>query len=280
MTRLNKGMIQFALVRLAGLAITLALTGLVLAALLGSAPLGGDPTAPDAASIGALVAERLGVTLPLAVMALFVALAVGVPLGAVGAARGGLAARFLAMLADGALSLPAVFAGMLLVLVFTGLLRWLPQGGFVPWGQDFGAASASLVLPALAVAVPLAALILRTAARSFVGVADLPQVVAGRLWGLTRGEAIWRHGYPAALLPVVALVGRSFGLVVAGAMIVENLFYLPGLGRLLFTAVTEQQHAIIATGLLAIVGIGAIVRYLADLALVVVAPRLLAERPA
>jgi peptide/nickel transport system permease protein len=279
MTRLHKGIIRFALVRSAGLAVTIALVGLALSVLLGGPPLGDEPPGAGA-SAGVLVAGRLSVTLPLAVMAIFAALATGVPLGAIAAARGGMISRILGMFADGVLSLPAVFVGMVFVLIFTGTLRWLPQGGFVPWGQDFGAAFTSLLLPAFSVSLPLAGLILRTSRRSFDGIAELPEVVAGRLSGLTLAQAIWRHGYPAALLPVVALVGRSFGLVVAGGMIVENLFYLPGLGRLLFTAVAEQQHAIIGTGVLSLVGIGALVRYLADLALVVADPRRLEERQA
>ncbi|WDR02431.1 ABC transporter permease [Devosia algicola] len=228
------------------------------------------------APVAELIGERLWVTLPLSILAMIIATAVGLPLGILAARRRG---KFLdtgiMVLAQTGIAIPNFWFGMLLVLLFAVTLRWLPPGGFISWGEDPVAAARALVLPSLALALPQASILARVMRTALVDVQGQDFIRTARAKGMTMGEAVWRHGVRNALLPVLTLLGLQFAFLVAGTIIVENVFYLPGLGRLIFTAIS-QRDLILVRGATIVLILAVTATMLAiDLLYALVDPRLL-----
>ncbi|SFZ86174.1 peptide/nickel transport system permease protein [Devosia enhydra] len=227
------------------------------------------------APIAGLIAERMGITLPLALMAMLLSIAIGLPIGIAAARRRGTAADTTLMgLMQIGVAIPNFWFGMLLVLLFAVALRWLPPGGFVPWSQSPGGAFASLILPALALGVPQAAILARVMRTALVDVAGADFIRTARAKGLTRQQALWRHGVRNALLPVLTILGLQFAYLIAGTVIVENVFYLPGLGRLIFTAISERDLILVRGAIMVLVVAVSLTMLLVDLLYAGVDPRL------
>ncbi|QNE44994.1 ABC transporter permease [Frigoribacterium sp. NBH87] len=203
---------------------------------LGESLVTGTPVADE-------VAEKLGVTLPLAGMSLVVGLAVGVPLGVVAAIRHhrpsgtvlGVVAQLLA-------AVPVVWAGMLLIALFGVTLRVLPTQGFpVDGWEEPGRALRSLVLPAVTIGLVEGAVLFRFTRSAVVGALDEDYVRAAAAKGMTTTRALLRHGLPNVLLSVVSVLGLQVAGLVVGAVVVEQLFSLPGLGRMLVSDVGRRD---------------------------------------
>jgi peptide/nickel transport system permease protein len=266
MRRLDYGMIRYVLWRLAGLVAALIFAAFLLAVVLGApSPIAafGSLLIFDFGSSAPTMGARLAVTLPLALMATALAFAVGVPLGVIAArAPGSLASRIIGIATRTVMALPAVWIAMLLVVIVAGSLRWLPPGGFLPWEQSFGGAFASLILPTFALALPLSAAVAATTGRSLAGLARSAAVLGARAWGETMQRALFRIGVRTAAPPLLDLAGRGFGIVLAGSLIVETVFYLPGLGRLLFDAAAVHDLATVRATLFTVIALGALARFL------------------
>lgn len=229
-------------------------------------------------SVGAMIAGRLGVTLPLAFLAMLLAAAIGIGTGYLaGQRRGSLADRVIMALARFGKALPNFWLGMLLVLLFALLLRWLPPAGFVPWNVNPGAALASLILPALALALPQAAMLAYATRNTLTEVEQSDYFRVARAKGLTTREALRRHGLRNAALPLLSLLGRQFASLVAATVIVENVFYLPGLGRLIFDALTTNDLIVIRAALIVLLLAMAGTTFLLHLATAWADPRLRAR---
>ena len=227
------------------------------------------------APVSQLIAERLGVTVPLALMAMVISTLIGLPIGIAAARRRGTPADTALMgVAQIGVAIPNFWFGMLLVLLFSVALRWLPPGGFVPWSQNAGGALASLILPSLALGVPQAAILARVMRTALVDVAEADFIRTARAKGLTRRQALWRHGVRNALLPVLTILGLQFAYLVAGTVIVENVFYLPGLGRLIFTAISERDLILVRGAIMVLVVAVTLTMLLVDLLYAIVDPRL------
>lgn len=227
------------------------------------------------AAVSALIAERLAVSLPLAFAAMILSMAVGLPIGILAARRRGKAIdTFLMILAQIGVAVPNFWFGMLLVLVFSVSLRWLPTGGFVSWQENPFAALRGLVLPGVALALPQAAILARVMRTALVDVAEADFIRTARAKGLTRDQALWRHGVRNAFLPVLTILGLQFAFLIAGTIIVENVFYLPGLGRLLFTAISERDLILVRGALLVLVVAVIFIMFVVDLLYAFVDPRL------
>jgi len=257
-------MLEFTGWRLLELAATVAaaaiLTGLVL------------PTR-TLTDLGPLV-ERLQVTLPLLILTLLVASLFGLPFGYLAARAGSwadVAVRGVATLSG---SLSPVWLSMLLVLVFANLLGWLQPAGFVPWAQSPVSALSSLLLPALGLGLPLAgelALRFRDALRSAI---EGPVVRTAEVMGLSPTAAIHRHGLRAALAETFGGMVLPLALLVPASLIVENVFYLPGLGRLIFAALDERDFSTLQAGLVALVTLIGLTRLLATVLQALADPRI------
>ena len=229
--------------------------------------------------VASLMAERMAVTLPLTLFAMVVSMAIGLPLGILAARhRGKLLDTGLMILAQAGVAVPGFWFGMLLTLLFAVTLRWLPPGGFTPWHEDWGAALRGLILPGLALALPQAAILARVMRTSLVDVSTQDFIRTARAKGMTFGEAMWRHGVRNALLPVLTILGLQFAFLIAGAIIVENVFYLPGLGRLIVTAIYERDLVLVRSAVIILVLVVSLTMLMVDLAYGFVDPRLRERR--
>ncbi|MDB5527913.1 MAG: transporter permease [Devosia sp.] len=229
----------------------------------------------QSAPVAQLIAERLWVTLPLAVFAMIISMLVGLPLGILAARmRGRAPDTGIMLLAQMGIAIPNFWFGMLLALLFAVSLRWLPPGGFTPWNEDGWKALRGLVLPSLALALPQASILARVMRTALVDVQGQDFIRTARAKGMTMGEAVWRHGVRNALLPVLTVLGLQFAFLVAGTIIVENVFYLPGLGRLIFTAISERDLILVRGAVIVLIVAVTAVMLAVDLLYAVVDPRL------
>lgn len=227
------------------------------------------------APVADLIWGRLGVTLPLAIFAMAISVVVGLPLGILAARRRGkLLDTAIMVTAQTGIAIPNFWFGMLLTLLFAVTLRWLPTGGFVPWHEDPGAALRGLILPSLALALPQASILARVMRTALVDVTGQDYIRTARAKGLTMGEAVWRHGVRNALLPVLTILGLQFAYLVAGTIIVENVFYLPGLGRLIFTAISERDLILVRGATIILIVAVTATMLVTDIAYALVDPRL------
>jgi peptide/nickel transport system permease protein len=225
--------------------------------------------------VAQLIWDRLGVTVPLSLFAMALSMAVGLPLGILAARRRGKPLDTIIMvLAQTGVAVPSFWFGMLLTLLFAVTLRWLPPGGFIPWNEDPGAALRSLTLPTLALALPQASILARVMRTALVDVTSQDFIRTARAKGLTMGEAVWRHGVRNALLPVLTILGLQFAFLIAGTIIVENVFYLPGLGRLIFTAIQQRDLILVRGATIILIIAVTLTMLLTDLAYGLVDPRL------
>ena len=230
--------------------------------------------------VAGLIAERMSVTFPLSMLAMVLSVVVGLPIGLLAARRRGKAVDTALMaLAQTGIAIPNFWFGMLLTLVFAVGLRWLPPGGFTPWGENPGAALRALILPGLALALPQASILARVMRTALVDVAEQDFIRTARAKGMTRDEALWRHGVRNALLPVLTILGLQFAYLIAGTIIVENVFYLPGLGRLIFTAISERDLVLVRGATIVLVVVVTATMLLVDLTYALVDPRLRREAP-
>lgn len=229
--------------------------------------------------VAELIAQRLAVTLPLTLIAMIVSMAIGLLIGILAAMRRGKATdTALMVLAQTGVAIPNFWFGMLLTLVFAVGLRWLPTGGFVPWDENGWAALRGLILPGLALALPQASILARVMRTALVDVAGQDFIRTARAKGLTRGEALWRHGVRNALLPVLTILGLQFAFLIAGTIIVENVFYLPGLGRLIFTAISERDLILVRGATMVLVIATTATMLVVDVLYALVDPRLRGQR--
>ena len=224
--------------------------------------------------IAGMILDRVQVSLPLALMALVLAVAVAFPAGMYAASRRGRAGDVAVMGGTQlGIALPNFWFAMLLVLVFAVRLRWLPAGGFPGWGHPVAAVKA-LMLPAIALALPQAAILARVLRSALIETLGQDYIRSARAKGLSRGQALRRHALRNALIPVLTILGMQFSFLLAGAIIIENVFYLPGLGRLIFQAISQRDLVVVQSAVLVLVAAVILVTFLVDLAYAAVDPRL------
>jgi len=225
--------------------------------------------------VGGLIAERIAVTLPLATMALILAAAIGVTLGTFAASRasGPMDAAIMALSQLG-LAIPNFWFGILFVLLFSVTLGWFPSGGFPGWQADPANAFRALVLPAFALALPQSAVLARMTRTSMLETLGEDFIRTARAKGLNRAQVLRRHALRNALIPVITILGLQFSFLLAGTIIVENVFALPGLGRLLVQAVGGHDLILIKSLVLLFVGMVIVVSTVVDLAYGLIDPRL------
>ena len=224
--------------------------------------------------VSGMVAERLGVSLPLAAYALVLAVAVGLPAGVVAAARRGRPAELGIMGATQlGVAVPNFWFAMLMVLVFAVQLRWFPAGGFPGWSRPLAAIHA-LTLPAVALALPQAAILARVMRGALLDTLGEDYLRTARAKGLTRNQALRRHALRNALIPVLTIMGLQFSFLLAGAIIIEQVFYLPGLGRLVFQSIAARDLIVVESVVMLLVLAVIVVNFAVDLAYAAVDPRL------
>lgn len=225
--------------------------------------------------VAEMVAERLKVSLPLAIYALTLSTAIAFPAGIWAASRRGRGADIAVMgVTQLGVAIPNFWFAMLMVLVFAIQLRWFNAGGFAGWEAGVGPALKSLTLPAIALALPQASILARVMRSALLDSLNEDYVRTARAKGLSRGQALWRHALRNALIPVLTIIGLQFAFLMAGAIIIENVFYLPGLGRLVFQAISARDLIVVESVVMLLVFAVVVVNFLVDIAYALVDPRL------
>ena len=225
--------------------------------------------------VATLIGQRLPVSLPLAGLAIVASTLLAIPTGVWAAARRGRAADAALMgAAQIGVALPNFWLGLLLILLFAVRLAWLPAGGFPGWHAGAWPALRALLLPAAALALPQAAVLARVTRAAVIDVLGEDFVRTARAHGLSRRAALWRHAVPNALIPVVTIVGLQFSFLLAGTVIVEQVFSLPGLGRLLFQAIAQRDLTVVQDLVVLLAGSVIMVNFAVDLAYAALDPRL------
>jgi len=225
--------------------------------------------------VGTLIAERLAVTAPLALLAAILAVIIALPAGVLAAARHDRPADVAIMVGSQiGLALPNFWFALLLVLLFSIGLGWLPSGGFAGWSAGVGAGLLSLILPAVSLALPQAAILARITRSAVLEQAQEDYTRTARAKGLSRDATLWRHVLRNALIPVVTILGLQFSFLLAGAIIIENVFYLPGLGRLIFQAIAQRDLIVVKDVVMLLAALVVALNLAVDIAYLVIDPRL------
>jgi peptide/nickel transport system permease protein len=217
------------------------------------------PVLPDLVS-------RFGVTLQLTLVSMVVALVVAIPLGVASAANRGrgsdAVARVLALLG---LSIPNFWLGTLLILFVSLVLHWLPPVGFVSLLDNPWLAIQTLILPSLALGTAVAAFIMRLVRSSLLEVLRQDYVRTARAKGLHDRTVLYRHALKNAFIPVLTVIGVQVGYLLGGAVIIESIFSLPGMGRFLLDSISNRDYSIVQGGVLFIALIFSLVNLSVDL---------------
>lgn len=222
-----------------------------------------------------LVAERAVVSLPLAVIALFLSTIIAIPVGIFAAARRGRMSDTTIMgAAQVGVAIPNFWFALLLVYVFAVWLRLVPAGGFPGWSAGIWPGVKALLMPAVALALPQAAILARVTRSALIEVLGEDFIRTARAKGLPRNKVLWSHALRNAMIPVLTIMGLQFAFLVAGTIIIENVFYLPGLGRLVFQAITQRDLIVVESVVMLLVATVIIVNLLVDLSYAAVDPRL------
>lgn len=225
--------------------------------------------------VSELVLARLWISLPLALYALVLSTLIAIPVGMVAAARRGKASDISIMgVTQLGIAVPNFWFAMLLVLIFAIKLRWFSAGGFPGWDQGIFGALKSLTLPAIALALPQASILARVMRSSLLETLGQDYIRTARAKGLSQRQAIWHHALRNALIPVLTIIGMQFSFLIAGAIIIENVFFLPGLGRLIFQGITQRDLIVVESVVMLLVFAVITVTFLVDLAYAAVDPRL------
>jgi len=228
---------------------------------------------------GELIAERAVVSVPLAVLAMLVTTVVALVLGVYAAARHNSAADAGVMAASQlGIAIPNFWLAILLILVFSVHLRWFSAGGFPGWSEDDGGGLwpglKALLLPAVALAAVQAAILARVTRSAVLEVLREDFVRTARAKGVGPRAVLWRHVLPNALIPVLTIMGLQFANLITGTIVVENVFVLPGIGRLVFQAISNRDLFVVRDVVLLLAAVVVIVNFVVDVLYAAVDPRL------
>jgi peptide/nickel transport system permease protein len=196
--------------------------------------------------VATLILSRLTVTLPLTLLAAALMIAAAIPLGVYAATHHRRWGDYLTMvLSQLGVAVPGFWAGLLLILLFSVQLGWVQAGGFDGWGQGFWRGVRSLLLPAVALGLFQFAVLARTTRSALLEVLREEYVKTARAKGVAERAVLFRHALRNALIPIVTVAGVQLGQLLAGSIILESVFYLPGLGRLTLAAISARDLPVV-----------------------------------
>lgn len=225
-----------------------------------------------------MIADRLTLTYPLTLLAMLLTVALALGLGVFAASRHNRPADVIVMgISQLGISIPNFWFGLLLILLFAVNLGWLTAGGFPGWGAGLWPALQSLILPSVALAAVQAAILARITRSAVLEVLREDFVRTARAKGLDRTAVLWRHVLRNALIPVITIIGLQFGNLLAGSIVVEQVFSLPGLGRLIFQAINNRDIEVVKAAVVLLAFTVVTVNFVVDVLYAVIDPRLKAH---
>ena len=225
--------------------------------------------------VSEIVAERLQVSLPLAVYALVLTVVIAFPVGMIAAgSRGGAVDTLFTGATQLGIAVPNFWFALLLILLFSVNLGWFSAGGFPGWEAGLLPGLQALTLPAIALALPQASILARVLRSSLIDTLSDDYIRTARAKGLSAGQALRRHALRNAMIPVFTIIGLQFSFLIAGAVIIENVFFLPGLGRLVLQAITQRDLIVVESVVMLLVLVVILVNFVVELAYAWIDPRL------
>ncbi len=225
--------------------------------------------------VTSLIASKLPVTLELSLLAMVIALGIGISMGIIAAVRKDTwidhTTNFVAL---SGISVPHFWLGILLILLFSVHLQWLPASGFVPISEDVAQNLKTLLLPALVLGTGLAATLMRHTRASMISVLKADYIRTARAKGLLAPKVVLKHAFRNALMPIVTLTTLLFGELLGGAVLTEQVFTLPGFGKMIVDAVFNRDYAVVQ-GVVLVVAIGfLLLNLLADVLYLLINPKM------
>jgi peptide/nickel transport system permease protein len=228
--------------------------------------------------VGELVLERLAVTVPLALLAMVLTTALALAAGIYAASRHNKMGDVGIMgLTQVGIAIPNFWFAILLILLFSVHLGWFSAGGFPGWEEGFWPGLRALLLPALSLAVVQSAILARITRSAVLEVLREDFVRTARAKGVTQRGAMWGHVLRNALIPVVTVMGLQFAELLAGTIVVESVFYLPGLGRLIFQSISNRDLIVVRNCVMLLAAMVVIVNFVVDVLYAVIDPRVKAS---
>jgi peptide/nickel transport system permease protein len=225
--------------------------------------------------VARLIGSRLPVTLPLTIMAAALMLAVGLPLGVYAATRARRLGDYVAMVVSQlGIAVPAFWSGLLLILLFSVRLGWTQSGGFTAWSEGAGAALRSLLLPAIALGLFQAAVLVRATRSAVLDVLREDYVRTARAKGVPEPAVVGKHTLRNAMIPIVTVAGVQLGQLIAGSIVLENVFALPGLGRLALVAIGARDLPVVQGVTLFVAAAIVVINFSVDVLYAVLDPRI------
>jgi peptide/nickel transport system permease protein len=225
-----------------------------------------------------LIAERLALTYPLSLSAMLLTVILALGLGVYAAAQHNKPGDLVIMgISQLGISIPNFWFGLLLILLFAVNLGWFSAGGFAGWAGGPAGAMKSLILPSISLAVVQAAILARITRSSVLEVLREDFVRTARAKGLSRQAVLWRHVLRNALIPVITVIGLQFGNLLTGTIVVEQVFSLPGLGRLIFQAISNRDIEVVKAAVILLAFTVVVVNFIVDVLYAVIDPRLKAH---
>ena len=234
--------------------------------------------------VSELIVERLALTIPLAVLAMLLTTVIALAVGVYAASRHNSAGDVgLMTLAQIGIAIPNFWFAILLILLFSVKLQWFSAGGFDGWYFDDGVwrglwdGLRALILPAIALAVVQAAILARFTRSAVLEVLREDFVRTARAKGVSRRGALWGHVLRNAMIPVITVMGLQVAELLAGTIVVENVFYLPGLGRLIFQSIANRDVIVVRNCVMLLAAMVVIVNFIVDVLYAVIDPRVKAS---
>jgi peptide/nickel transport system permease protein len=225
--------------------------------------------------IRSLIISRLQVTIPLAILSMIFAVFLSIPMGTYSSLhRNRMGDYGVMVFSQIGLAVPAFWAGILLILLFAVTLHWFPAGGFQPWLVAPMRAVKSLILPALSLGLVRAAVLTRMTRSSMLEVLGEDYIRTARSKGMPERVVVYKHAFRNAIIPVITIIGLQAGDLLAGAIIIENVFHLPGIGRLVFEAIGQRDLPVIQGVVLFITTVIIFINFMIDIAYRYLDPRI------
>jgi peptide/nickel transport system permease protein len=225
--------------------------------------------------VSALIAERFPVTIHLALASLVIALAIAVPAGVLAAThKGGAIDHLCRVFAMIGISMPVFWQGLLMILLFAVTLGWLPPGGYRPPSAGLGTSFLHILLPSIALGTAYAATITRMLRASMLDVLGREHIAVARAHGVPERTIVWNDALHNAMIPTLTAVGFSFGYLLAGAVLTEVIFNLPGMGRLLYESILSRDYPLVQGLVLLNVAVFVAINFSMDALYVALDPRM------
>ena len=225
--------------------------------------------------VSELIGQRLLVSVPLTLYSLILSTMIAIPVGIIAASRrGSFVDTVLMGLAQVGVAVPNFWFAIILVLFFSTSLGWFSAGGFLGWDAGFFQGLKALTLPAISLALPQAAILSRIMRSSILDVMDEDYIRTARAKGLSKNQALIDHGLRNAMIPVLTILGLQFSFLLAGGIIIESIFSLPGLGRLVFQSIAQRDLIVVKSIVTLLVFAVVMITFFVDMCYALVDPRL------